>query len=166
MRNLFAICLLLIMGCESATQKKAKIDKATSQVNVIGEKLSRQIDKDGRFIKNIETEKDPWDNDIRIDYTTGWSTPVKNSSGKLYAVLDPRDNIDTLTVVSNGPDGLSHTKDDIGITFKLITREYLKAKEEEKTKGQQARENNIEGNLSAITRGLTKGVFDAYRGKK
>ena len=163
---IFVLAIFVLSRFAAINQKRAnlkrEIEQATSQVAVLGEKLSRQIDEDGHFIQTKDTEKDPWGNDIKISYTAN-SPVMPTGPGKGHVIIDTSNNVDTLTIFSNGPDGLPYTKDDIGLSYKLITKEYLKAKAEEK---QQNKEKNIEGNSSALTRGLTKGVLDAWKNRK
>lgn len=144
-RKIF-ILILFIFGCGPDPREVLREQKnqVTSQVNVLADKLSRQIDENGWFIRNEMTEKDVWGNPLRISYDRN-----------VYS--------ETLQVSSNGPDGLPMTRDDIGAKYNLNNQEYLKAFKEAK---QSIREKNIEGNSSSLTKGLVKGVFQAIEERK
>src|SRR5262245_55722459 len=65
-------CLILtvalaLAGCGESTESKR--NRATSQVNVVADKLSEKIGEDGWFIRvDGVDEVDPWDNKLTVKY--------------------------------------------------------------------------------------------------
>jgi hypothetical protein len=127
---------LLLCGCGESTESMR--NRATSQVNVIGDKLSEKIGEDGWFVRvNDVDEVDPWDKKITVKYE--------------------RQGIrETLTVRSGGQDGLPFTKDDIAVRFHLDSDVAREARGKEWQK-------SVEGFGRAVTKGLTKGVVDTVK---
>src|SRR5262245_41064774 len=97
-------CLILTLafalaGCGESTESKR--NRATSQVHVVADKLSEKIGEDGWFVRvDGVDEVDPWDNMLTVKY-------IRHGAKE------------TLTVRSNGQDGLPLTKDDIAAVFHL-----------------------------------------------
>ncbi len=112
-------------------------NQTASQVNVLADRLKRQVDDNGRFMRADTSEVDVWGKPIRVTYEEG-------------------SFVESLHVASNGPDGLPFTKDDIGITWKLNTKQAREEKREN-------RERGIEGSSAALTKGLVKGVFEGMK---
>jgi hypothetical protein len=129
------ICLAL-MGCEESLESKR--NRATSEVNVLAEKLSEKIGADGYFIREANTgEIDPWGNPLTVKYERH----------------GPRE---TLTVRCNGEDGLPFTKDDIAARFHLDSDKARAALHKDLQK-------SVEEYSKAAARGLTKGTFDSVK---
>jgi hypothetical protein len=136
MRQSILVAILLLAGCGESTESKR--NRATSQVNVAADKLSEKIGEDGWFVRVAELDDiDPWGNKLTVKYE-------RNGANE------------TLTVRSNGEDGLPLTKDDIAARYHL---------DSEKAREAQAKElqKTIEGVSKSLTRGLTRGVVDAVK---
>lgn len=129
----FTLCLC---GCGESTESKR--NRATSQVNVAADKLSEQVGEDGWFIRVKELDEvDPWDNKLTVKYERHGAR-------------------ETLTVRSNGPDGLPLTADDIAARFHLDSEKVLAARSQQLQK-------TVEGYSKAISGGLTRGVVDVVK---
>lgn len=116
------IAVLCAIGCGESVQSLR--NRAVSQVNVIADNLSKKVDKNG-FIQEDVKQIDPWGNLIRINYG-------KNS----------------LSVVSNGQDGLPFTRDDITARCQLDHKSI---------------EDIVDGVSHSVSHGLTKGIIDAFK---
>lgn len=137
MRNTIATILAIALcGCGESLESKR--NRATSQVNVAADKLSEKIGEDGWFVRvNELDDMDPWDNKLTVKYERHGAR-------------------ETLTVRSNGQDGLPLTKDDIAARFHLDSDKAREARSKETQK-------SVEGISKAISGGLTRGVFDAVK---
>lgn len=137
MRIVLAIGLAIALcGCGESVESKR--NRATSQVNVAADNLSEKIGEDGWFVRVNELDEiDPWDHKLTVKYERH----------------GPRE---TLTVRSNGEDGLPLTKDDIAARFHLDSEKAREARSKEFQK-------SVEGVSKAFSGGLTRGVFDAVK---
>jgi len=134
-RLMLTLCLALV-GCGESLESKR--NRATSQVNVLADQLSEKIGPDGYFVRVADVEEiDPWGNKLTVKYERH----------------GPRE---TLTVRSNGQDGLPLTKDDIAARYHLDSDQAREALHMDLQK-------RVEEYGKAVTRGLTKGVFDAAK---
>src|SRR5688572_11562722 len=89
----------LLCGCGESLESKR--NRATSQVNVRAESLSEKVGEDGWFVRAADVDDvDPWDNRLTVKY-------------------ERKGLRETLTVRSNGQDGLPLTKDDIAARYHL-----------------------------------------------
>jgi hypothetical protein len=135
-RRILLMSCLALTGCGESLESKR--NRATSQVNVLADQLSQKIGADGYFVKVTDVEEvDPWGNTLTVKYERH----------------GPRE---TLTVRSNGEDGLPLTKDDIAARFHLDSDKARAALHKDLQK-------SVEDHGKAVTRGLTKGVFDAVK---
>jgi hypothetical protein len=129
---------LVLAATSCGESLESKRNRATSQVNVLAEKLSEKVNADGMFDRVGEVEDvDPWDNRLVVKY-------------------DRKGPRETLTVRSNGPDGLPLTRDDIAARFHLDSDQAREARSKETQK-------SVEGVSRAFSKGLTRGVFDAVK---
>src|SRR5262245_46747941 len=137
MRNAILFTLALcICGCGESTESKR--NRATSQVNVAADKLSEQVGEDGWFIRVKELDEvDPWNNKLTVKYERHGAR-------------------ETLTVRSNGPDGLPLTSDDIAARLHLDSEKVLAAQS-------KLLQKTVEGYSKAISSGLTRGVVDVVK---
>jgi hypothetical protein len=87
--------ILALAGCSDGT--KAKVEQTKAQVNEIMEALDTKIDKaTGLYLHENVEATDAWGHQIKVTY-------------------NQRNNYETLTVRSAGPDGTMFNKDDIVI---------------------------------------------------
>jgi hypothetical protein len=132
---LLTLCLALV-GCGESTESKR--NRATSQVNVLAEKFSEKIGDDGYFVRQTEVEDlDPWGSKLVVKYERHGAR-------------------ETLTVRSNGEDGLPLTKDDIAARYHLDSEKAREALHKDL-------QRTVEGYSMAAARGLTKGAFDSVK---
>src|SRR5262245_49993521 len=95
--------LFLAMLCGCGESVESQRNRATSQVNVLAETLSEKIGDDGWFVRATDvSDVDPWGNTLAVKY-------------------ERKGVRETLTVRSNGQDGLPLTKDDIAARYHLDT---------------------------------------------
>ncbi len=118
---------IVLLGC--GEDPRVKRNQAQSQVNVLGEKLSGDLDADGWFVQTKETEKDPWGNDLVVKY-------------------DRKDKTELLTVRSHGPDGLPLNSDDIVYRFQVSQR----------TGVEKALEKGAAAGARGLVKGIIEGV--------
>ena len=130
MKRLILLTLLPLAGCGPSAA-----DHATSQVNVLAEKLSQDVADDGWFKPGKAVEADPWGNPLEVKYT--------------------RHNArETLRVRSNGPDGLPFTRDDI------TSRPHSLTNDAAQVDVTQRRQKTAEGYTDALTRGAGRGIVE------
>jgi hypothetical protein len=128
MKKLLFVFPLILAGCGPS-----KEDKTISQVNSVAERIA-EVGEDGWFKKKTVEDVDVWGNVLHVKY--------ERSKGH-----------ESLFVVSNGPDGLLHTKDDIvSKSLSIENEEALKAISE-------ARKKAISDHTESITYGATRGVI-------
>lgn len=122
-----------VSGLAAGCGWKTNSDRAQSQVGVLAERLSQNVGEDGWFKRpdSTTTDADPWGSPLEIKYQRSRST-------------------ETLTVWSNGPDRLPHTRDDIGSHAYTI----------ENTAALQGR---VEGLGASASRGLVKGAVQGWK---
>jgi hypothetical protein len=118
-------------------ERQAAIDDARAQCRQWADKLDKQTTETGIYVRwQGETlpDKDPWGNELRIDYSQGGVA-------------------ESLTVRSFGPDGKSHTDDDIveqrqSVNFKGVGTGIKK---------------NAEETARHVGKGLVKGIIESGR---
>lgn len=141
MRYLFlAVCVCFLSGCgESESSKR---NRTTSQVEVLAEKLSKEVGEDGWFKQSQPEDVDAWGNKLVVKY--------KRTGGT-----------ETLTVWSNGGDGLPFTRDDISShSYSVANAEILAEIARLKRENRQA---SVEGYGYHLTKGLTKGIREGWK---
>lgn len=123
-------------------ERVRKTNESISKVNVCAEKLSYLVGEDGWFKRTDPDEKDAWGNQLTVRY--------KIQGGQ-----------ETLIVVSNGPDGLPYTKDDIQSNSWTIDNN--KVLEAMKKARHENRKVGVEDISSSLTKGLVKGVLQGWK---
>lgn len=137
MRKCLLGLVIILAGCQQGPPPK---DRALSQVNVLAEKLSQEVGEDGWFKKTTTEEVDPWGNKLEVKY--------KRNGG-----------LEILTVWSNGPDGLPHTKDDISSVSYTLENAVVLAEIRKNRTGT----DSLEAYSKALTKGLTKGLVQGWK---
>jgi hypothetical protein len=121
-------------------ERQAAIDNARAQCRQWADKLDKETTETGVYIRwQGETlpDKDPWGNELRVDYSQGGVA-------------------ESLTVRSLGPDGKSHTDDDIieqrySVNFKGVGTGIKKnAEETARNVGKGLVKGFVEGGREAI----------------
>ena len=138
---------LSVLGCSSARLETERA-KAESQVNRWADKLDGQTTNTGVYVRPAKTElpeKDPWDASLVVDYSQGGAA-------------------ETLVVRSLGPDGVSHTKDDI--TAERSTINLKGICEGIKKNVSKVAEETAKGTVRGLIQGATEGVKEAFPKKE
>lgn len=145
---LSVICFtqISVLGCGSA-RLEAERAKAESQVNRWADKLDSQTTNTGVYIrpeKNVLPEQDPWGASLVVDYSQGGAAEI-------------------LVVRSFGPDGVSHTKDDITANRSTINLKGIG--EGIKQNMSEVAEETAKGTVRGLIRGAKEGVKEAFSQK-
>lgn len=149
MKNIILACLLVVLafctGCGESTAEKR--NRSLSKVEVTADQFSKEVGENGWYIQKQTDEVDAWGNKLEVKY--------KRSSG-----------YETLTVWSNGQDGLPFTRDDISshsytLYNSVVLTEIARIKS-------QNRQEAVENYGFRLTKGLTKSVREGWsdRGDK
>ncbi len=141
------ITYVSVFGCSNA-RLEAERAKADSQVNRWADKLDSQTTDTGVYIrpeKNELPEKDPWGASLLVDYSQGGAA-------------------ESLVVRSMGPDGVSHTIDDI--TAERSTVNLKGIGKGIKDNVSEVAEETAKGAVRGIIRGTKEGVKEAFPRKK
>ncbi len=131
----------LFTGCGESD--RSKITRAESQVETLAERLSQDVGADGWFNRTpVVGATDPWGRALDVKYHRGHGA-------------------ETLTVWSNGPDGLPHTRDDIAShSYRCDNAVVLAEIAALKSKGRQDATENYG---AALTRGLVRGSREGWQ---
>ena len=148
--NLLLLVLMLQLfasGCNNA-QLEAQRKEAQSQVSRWADKLDGQTTETGAYVRPKKTElpeKDPWDASLTVAYSQGGTAEV-------------------LVVRSVGPDGMSHTEDDI--TAQRSTVNLKGIGEGIKKNASKIAEETSKGAVRGLIRGAKEGVKEAFQKKE
>jgi hypothetical protein len=135
---------LYLRAEQEERERRQTLEQARAQCRQWADKLDQQTTETGVYVRwpgNVLPEKDPWGRDLLVDYAAGGVA-------------------ETLTVRSLGPDGKSHTDDDLieqrhSVNFKGVGLGIKK---------------NAEETARNVGKGLVKGVVEggreAVRGEK
>jgi len=141
------LALVFLTGCGNARLEEQRV-KAESQVRRWADKLDGQTTKTGVYVrpeKDELPERDPWGASLTVSYSQGGAA-------------------ETLVVRSIGPDGISHTDDELTAQRSTVNLKGI---------GQGIKENVAEtaeeaakGTARGLIRGAREGIKEALKKDK
>jgi len=140
---LLAGAALVLTGCTSEMPKRQRMEAARAQVNRCADQLDAQTTETGVYVRPSKEqleETDPWGRPLTVSYT--------------------RDGLsETLVVRSAGPDGKSHTADDV--TAQRMAANLKGIGEGVKKNVATVAEEASKGAVRGIIQGVKEAVQDA-----